>query len=154
MPPIFAVLVAMVAFLGALASTSGTTHTNVANQLRKLIEEFHNLNLSNQEERERAQHHLQVLQVQIKHFLERTIICKRIHIFSYCSVSLPLVFVPFAISDSPLQVMFLAGGMLIILLSITWMRIKELTIGGDTIQIAADEVLDTRLEIPFKALEV
>jgi len=147
-PQIFVVLVAIVAFLGALAATAGTTHTNVANQLRTLIAEFHKLNWSNREERERVLNHLEVLQKQIYYFADRVKICKRIHMFSYAAVALVFLLVTLALFDSGLQVFLLAAGMCLFLFVITAMRIKELMIGEDTIQIAVDEVLNIKLDGP------
>ncbi len=71
--------------------------------------------------------------------------------FSYCSVVLTFLFVSFALSDSAMEMVVLAIGMLFILVVITGMRLQELRIGGDTVQIAVDEVLDIRLDTPFNS---
>lgn len=150
-PRILATLVAIVAFFGAFASTSGTTHTNVANQLRTLIVEFHKWNLSKEDERHKAVHHLQVLQAQIEHFANRVNKCRLIHMFSYGALTLTSLFIPVAILGWSSQIVSLVLSILVFLVVMTCMRIQELRLGHSTIQIAVDEVLDVHLDLPFKS---
>ena len=146
-----ATLVAVAALLGSLASTAGNTHTAVANQLRLLIAEFHKWNLAESEDRVRALHHLEVLQTQIYYFLKRARTCAYIHMLNYAALCAGFSLVPLTpiVSFlSPLGVALLSM-LLIVVLVMAIFRIRELSLGNTTIELASTEVLDIQFEKPM-----
>lgn len=148
---LLAPLLAIAALFGSLASTSGTTHTNVANQLRLLIAEFHKFNLVREEDRKLASHHLEVLQKQIHYFAIRVQNCQLVHAISYVALNVSFFLIPFALREPDLPIKIIFYVFEGVLMFITSIRLKELGMGATAIQIAATEVLDIRLHVPIRA---
>ena len=148
---LLATLVAVAALLGSLASTAGNTHTAVANQLRLLISEFHKWNLAEPEDRVRALHHLEVLQTQIYYFQKKARTCAYIHMLNYAALCAGFSLVPLTPIVSflpPLGITLLSLHLVVVLVTAIF-RIRELSPGNTTIELASTEVLGTQFEKPM-----